>query len=197
MNKELKDILIGLILGDGHLTEFNGNSRQSSLLMKSDNKHLAYIAWLHKQFSPLGVSELKPKKNYHQHYFRTKWSKEIGELRSLFYPKGKKIIPRNINKLLVRPLTLAVWYQDDGTLDCRSKYHYNALFATHCFSFSECVLLAKTLKLNFDLDVSVCKCQMRGKIRYRLYVKSKSMERFINLVKPFINPSFNYKIRIP
>ncbi len=195
MSEKIKDILIGLILGDGHLTEFSGNSRQSSLLMKSDDKNLAYLKWLHTQLAPLGVSELKPKKNYHQHQFRTRWSQEIGKLRNLFYPNGKKIIPRNINSLLARPLSLAIWYQDDGTLDCRSKYHYNALFATHCFSFDDCVLLAKTLKTNFDLDVSVCRSHMRGKTRYRLYVKSKSMEKFISLVKPFINPSFNYKIR--
>ncbi len=195
MSEKLKDILIGLILGDGHLTEFSGQSRKSSLLMKSDNKTLPYLQWLHQELQPLGVSELTPKKNYHQHYFRTKWNEEIGKLRSLFYPEGKKIIPRNIKELLVRPITLAIWYQDDGTLDARSKYHYNALFATHCFSFNECVLLAETLRTNFDLDVSVCKCQMRGKIRYRLYVKSKSMKRFIDLVKPFVNPSFEYKIR--
>ena len=184
-----------MILGDGHLTEFSGQSRKSSLLIKSNDKTLPYLEWLHQELQPLGVSELRPKKNYHQHYFRTKWSEEIGELRSLFYPEGKKIIPRNIKELLIRPITLAIWYQDDGTLDARSKYHYNALFATHCFSFHECVLLAETLKENFDLDVSVCKCQMRGKIRYRLYVKSKSMKRFIDLVRPFINPSFQYKIR--
>src|SRR3989338_10117794 len=195
MSEKLKDILICLILGDGHLTEFSGQSRKSSLLMKSDDKILPYLEWLHQELQPLGVSELRPKKNYHQHYFRTKWSEEIGELRSLFYPEGKKIIPRNIKELLIRPITLAIWYQDDGTLDARSKYHYNALFATHCFSFHECVLLAETLKENCDLDVSVCKCQMRGKIRYRLYVKSKSMKRFIDLVKPFINSSFEYKIR--
>lgn len=195
MSEKLKDILIGLILGDGHLTEFSGQSKKSSLLMKSDDKNLSYLAWLHQELQPLGVSELTPKKNYHQHYFRTRWHEEIGELRSLFYPAGVKIIPQNIKELLVRPLTLAIWYQDDGTLDARSKYHYNALFATHCFSFDACVLLAETLRSNFGLDVSVCKCQMRGKIRYRLYVKSKSMNRFIDLVTPFINPSFDYKIR--
>jgi hypothetical protein len=195
MNERIKDILVGSILGDGHLSDFESLSYKSCLLLKTDNKSLSYLKWMHKELQPLGVSELKPKKNYHQHYFRTRWSREIGKLRGLFYSQGIKIIPRNIDKLLVRPLSLAVWYQDDGTLDCRSKYHYNALFATHCFSFQECVLLAETLKRNFDLDVSVARSLMRGKVRYRLYVRSGSMKRFIELVKPFINPSFSYKIR--
>jgi len=163
--------------------------------IKGDNKYLSYLQWLHVELSPLGVSELKPKKNYHQHRFYTKATMEIGQLRNLFYPQGQKIVPKSIKQILVDPLTLAVWYMDDGTLDCRSKYHYNTLFATHCFSYDDCAALAKTLKDNFDLKVSVCRCLMRGKLRFRLYVNSPSMERFINLVKPYINPCFEYKIR--
>jgi len=195
MNEEIKSILVGLILGDGYLTPFVGRSKKSAVDIKGDNKYLPYLKWLREKLKPLGVSELKPKKNYHQHRFYTKVGWEVGELREIFYPKGKKIIPENIGELLKSPLALAVWYQDDGTLDCRDRYHYNALFATHCFLFRECELLAKALKKNFDLDVRVCRCQMRGKVRYRLYVTSESMERFISLIKPFINPCFRYKIR--
>lgn len=195
MNERIGAILIGLILGDGHLTSFKGASRQSRLDMKCDDKNLAYLRWLYRQLKPLGVSDLKPKKNYHQHRFYTKASREVGELRRLFYPKGKKIVPKEIKNILKNPLSLAIWYQDDGTLDCRSKYHYNAMFATHCFSFNGCRLLAEALKENFDLDVRVCKCRMRDKIRYRLYITSPSMAHFVGLIKPYINPCFRYKIR--
>ena len=145
--------------------------------------------------SPLGVSELKPKKNYHQHRFYTKTTEELGKLRQLFYPRGRKIVPADIKQLLKDKLTLAVLYQDDGTLDCRRKEHYNALFATHCFSHSDCQLLARTLQDNFNLDVRVCKCRMRGKLRFRLYITSKSMEHFIGLVESHVIPCFRYKIR--
>lgn len=195
MNETIKRVVIGLILGDGYLTPSFGHSQRSVLDIKGDNKCLSYLQWLHRVLQPLGVSELKPKKGYHQHRFYTKVNGELGMFRKLFYPQGVKIIPENIKALLNHPLTLAVWYQDDGTLDCRDKYHYNALFATHCFSFRECVLLAKTLEANFGLDVRVCKCRMRGKLRFRLYIVSRSMDRFINLVKPYINPCFAYKIR--
>lgn len=194
MNEEITSILVGLTLGDGHLTPFSGRSNRSRMEVKYDNKNLSYLKWLHDKLSPLGVSELKPKKNYHQHRFYTRTTNEIGSLRKMFYPKGIKVIPKDIRKFL-SPIALAVWYQDDGNLDYRSKYHYNAMFATYCFSFKECELLAKTLESNFGLDVRVCKCTMRGKMSYRLYVTSKSMEKFINLVKPYIDKSFSYKIR--
>lgn len=195
MNERIKAILIGLVLGDGHLTRLVGMSQRSRVDMKGDNKSLTYLKWLHKELRPLGVSDLKPKKNYHQHRFYTKSTEEIGQLRKLFYPKGIKIIPKSIKEFLKNPLSLAVWYQDDGTLDCRSKYHYNAMFSTYCFSFHDCELLAETLKDNFNLNVRVCRCRMRGKVRWRLYITSSSMGRFINLVKPYINPCFRYKIR--
>jgi len=195
MNEKVKAILIGLALGDGHLTPFVGKSRRSRIEIKGDNKNLPYLRWLHLELKSLGVSDLKPKKNYHQHRFYTKTTEEIGELRELFYPIGQKIIPRDIKTLLKNPLTLAVWYQDDGSLDCRSKYHYNAMFATYCFSFSDCELLAKALRDNFNLDVRVCKCSMRGKTRPKLYVTSPSMGHFISLIKSYINPCFRYKIR--
>ena len=195
MNEKIRAILIGLTLGDGYLTPFVGVSRCSRMEVKGDDKSLSYLKWLHLQLKPIGVSDLKPKKNYHQHRFYTKTIQEIGELRKLFYPNGQKIVPKKIKKLLKNPLSLAVWYQDDGSLDCRSKYHYNAMFATYCFSFSDCQLLAKTLRENFNLDVRVCKCCMRGKIRPKLYITSQSMGRFIGLIKPYINPCFKYKIR--
>ena len=188
---------MGSILGDGYLSKFTGRSERSIIDIKGDNKNLLYLQWLHKELQPIGVSDLKPKKNYHQHRFYSKTNKEIGDLRKIFYPHGQKIVPKDIKNLLKSPLTLAVWYQDDGTLDCRSKYHYNALFATHCFSFNDCQLLARVLQENFFLDVRVCKCRMRGKMHFRLYIVSKSMERFIKLVRPYINSCFAYKIRKP
>ena len=80
-------------------------------------------------------------------------------------------------------------------IDFRDKYHRNALFATHCFSFNDCALLKDTLLKNFGIRVSVCKCQMRGKMYYRLYVYSESMNLFEDTVRPFIHKDYAYKIR--
>ncbi len=75
MKKRTNAILVGLVLGDGYLTPFVGKSKKSSMEVKGDDKNLAYLKWLHKELRSLGVSELKPKKNYHQHRFYTKKTK--------------------------------------------------------------------------------------------------------------------------
>jgi len=195
MNEKQRAILIGLILGDGYLTPFVGKSHKSALDMKANQKELEYLKWLNSELKSLGASNLKLRKMDKQYRFVTRRHTEIGKLRNIFYTNGKKTIPNDIAKYLTNPLTVAVWYQDDGTLDSRKRYHHNALIATHCFSCKNCQLLAQALKINFNLDVRVCRCLMRRKLRYRLYITSKSMDKFITLIKPYIQPCFAYKIR--
>lgn len=194
MQQQTRALLIGLILGDGYLTKPNGHANTSTLDIKYDEKSLEYLQWIHKELQELSPSPIKKKKNYHQYRFYTKASAEVGELRRLFYPHGIKRIPEDIQRYLKDPLTLAVWYQDDGTLDFRKGYHANALIATHCFSLKECELLASALHANFGLDVRVCKCTMRGKQFFRLYVVSQSMNCFMNLIDPYIRKCFFYKV---
>ena len=193
MQVRAKALMIGLVLGDGHLARSFGRSTKSILELKYDERYLGYLEWIHKELGELSPSPIRKKKGYHQYRFYTKAREDVGELRRLFYPDGTKRIPEDIKKYLEDPLTLAIWYQDDGTLDFRKNYHANALFATHCFTRRECDLLAEALKANFDLDVRVCRCMMRGKLSFRLYVTSKSMQKFMDIIDPYMLECFHYK----
>lgn len=195
MSKQTQAILIGLILGDGYLSKPIGTKKSTSYLdLKYDEKYIEYLTWIHKELEELNPSEIKKKKGFHQYRFYTKTREDIGFLRNIFYPNGTKIIPLNIEEYLKDPITLAVWYQDDGTLDYRDKYHANSLFATHCFTKEECDLLARTLFRIYGLDVRVCRCQMRGKLYFRLYVTSKSMPAFMDIISPYMQKCFYYKL---
>lgn len=194
MEKRIQALLVGLILGDGHLTKPSGLKTTSALDLKYDEKYLSYLQWMHQQLLKLHPSPIRRKRGHHQYRFYTERRNDIGDLRRLFYPEGTKRIPEDIAKYLIDPLTVAMWYQDDGTLDFRHGYHANALFATHCFTQRECELLAKALRTNFNLDIRVCRCMMRGKLYFRLYVTSKSMDAFMQLIDPYILPCFHYKL---
>lgn len=186
--------MIGLILGDGHLTKSNGAAGTSALDLKYDEKYLGYLQWIHQALQELNPSLIRRKKGFHQYRFYTERRKDIGELRRKFYPDDIKCVPEDIHQYLKDPLTLAIWFQDDGTLDFRKGYHANALFATHCFSQAECMVLANALGKNFDLDIRVCRCLMRGKLYFRLYVTSKSMGKFMQLIEPYMQQCFHYKL---
>ncbi len=138
---------------------------------------------------------IKPKRGFYQHYFYSIPLGQLGELRKIFYPQGEKIVPESIERLLVSPIALAVWYQDDGTLDARKKDHWNSRIATYCFTKDDCYRLAETLRDNFDIEVNVARCVMRKKVYWQLYVPRRSMNHFVDLVRPYIQPCFLYKIR--
>lgn len=195
MNELSKHILVGLILGDGSLTPKSKRRGESQLHLGYDDKNLSYLRWIHRQLKGIGVYPVKVKTGYHQHHFYSRPSRTLGTLREIFYPQGRKWVPRQIKDLLVHPISLAIWYQDDGTLDARPRYHWNIRIATYCFPKRDCARLAEALRQNFDLDVSVAKCTMRNKVYWQLYIKSSSMNRFIELIRPYIHKKFQYKIR--
>lgn len=191
MDEEIRSIIVGSVLGDGYMPTPTRNG--SRLVIKYDDKSLPYLRWLHKKLTKLGVGKITKKPKYHQHYFSTNPSFETAYLRDIFYPYGKKIIPLDIQKILNNPRSLAVWYMDDGSLDYRPKYHRNASLATFCFSYEENELLAKTLKVNFNIEARVHLSTMRGKKYYRLYITAKSFDDFMSIIKPYINPCMKYK----
>lgn len=188
-------VAVGLILGDGCLKQLSKRAEASQLYVSQHLSKITYLEWLHRELEKRFVmNPIKPKKGYNQHYFMTKPHTDLGELMKKFYPSGTKIVPNDIKTLLNDPVSLAVWYMDDGTLDRRSSYHFNSMFSTYGFSFECCQRLSDCIRDNFKVESSVTKCTMRGKIYPRLYVKSVSMPRFVSLIKPFIVPVFHYKV---
>lgn len=198
-SSEISQIIIGSVLGDGSLSTLSKKSRHSTLDISQQASKLPYLRWLHNRLSKkFELNQIFQKKGFpNQYRFRSKPNRILGIFRSKFYDlKGRKIIPKDINDLLKNPISLAVWYMDDGSLDKRYKYHLNSSIATNCFSFDECSLLSEVLNKNFKLKTSVNKTTMRGKIYPRIYFKSECMSDFFKLIKPYIHPVFNYKIGV-
>jgi hypothetical protein len=75
MNAVCKNILIGSVLGDGWMEKPTANG--SSWRLKYDDNYLSYLNWLRVKLKPLSPTTIKAKKNYHQHYFSVKSSKEL------------------------------------------------------------------------------------------------------------------------
>jgi len=112
----------------------------------------------------------------------------------LFYPKGKKIIPKSIDSILISPLTLAVWYMDDGS---RKPYGKGAFLHTQSFSLEDQRKLIKVLKKNFSIIAKLSSAGLwKGKRLFRLYITAGSFLNFRNLVLPYILPTFEYKVSL-
>lgn len=97
-----------------------------------------------------------------------------------------KIVP---NDLVLTPLTLCVWFMDDGSLDTKNG---NATLCTHGFTWEECEFLVK--RLNIDLGiVSWVRNESRG---YPIiFIGVESFKSVVDLIKPYVAwDCFQYKL---
>ena len=180
-----KSVLIGTILGDGCFTE-NFGKKHYRLQIEQGNNRKEYVFWFYGIFKNWILSPPKYLRERRSWRFKTISHPEITEFHEKFYRNRRKIIPPDIGKLLFHPISLAVWFMDDGAgrSDCRSY-----TFSTHSFSEQDNKLLVSVLEKNFGVK-SVIHWDGKG---YRIYIPAKESEKFENIILPYILPSMKYK----
>lgn len=195
LTKRQKEILIGMLLGDGCLEK---NGRNVRLRIEHGLRQRDYLDWKFKEFQNLttdkprlveGTIHLKVGRRYRRWHFSTFSFPELNTYWHKFYFWKRKRIPKDILKLLRSPLSLAVWYMDDGYKrnDC------NALrINTDYFLYREQKLLQKCLKINFGIDVRI---HRKGKF-WNIYIPNSEAKNFCKIVKPYILPGMQYKISL-
>lgn len=192
LTQRQREIIIGNILGDGHL-EFDG-FHGTRLQIKQKEKHKDYVFWLYEELKNLCLSSPKQRKDNYQWYFSTRFLVELTLLHQIFYFGKKKVIPKNISELVISPLTLAIWYMDDGRLDWRPKDHYAFIINTDSFQLKEVQLLKKALKKNFGIETNVYNSLCRGKRYPKIYIGKKGRDKFLSSIRPYILKCVSYKL---
>jgi len=194
LGKKQKEVLIGLILGDGFLQATG--KKNARLRLEHSAKQKSYLDWKVEVFKNFMQSEPKRmdrfhptwKKTYSYYRCQSQSTPVFGKFKRLFYQGNRKVIPENIQSLLKAPQTLAVWYMDDGSL-----YHRDRMAEIYLPSYSkeELKKLLEALKINFELEPRV-------KIKKKKYpVFSFGVEqtqKLLDIIKPYIIPSLEYKI---
>ena len=192
LNKRQKEVLIGLLLGDGHL-EIPYNKSAGRLKVEHSYKQKDYTDWLYKEFQNWVRSKPKIRRltvwgKLRENYrFCTYSHKILGNFRKKFYGKSGKIIPNDLERNLTS-LGLAIWYMDDGSI--KSKDHKGVFLNTQGFRESDVKKLQKILKNKFGVN-SITRIEKNGK---QIYLGGKSGERFIEIINPYIISSMQYKI---
>lgn len=124
-----KSLLLGMVLGDGYLQPTGKNNAR--LRLEHGYGQRSYLEWKVKGLpglfsgKPAVLKRLHPlsKKIYSYVRHQSHSTPILGKIRREFYPEGKKIIPSGIiNKL--DPLSLAIWYMDDGYYYRRDRCGY-------------------------------------------------------------------------
>lgn len=187
-----KEVLIGLVLGDGCLVVQN-NPAFARLQVCQSLKQQEFVLWLYKVFTnfvrtPPKIKErFRNGKHYREMWFNTLTYLSIKEFYDIFYKNRKKIVPEDINHLLT-PTAFAVWYMGDGSIksrECRGR-----ILNTQGFNEPDIERLITVLTDKFDL-ISSIRTQKDG---LQIYISAKSAEILDNLIRDKILPSFQYKL---
>jgi hypothetical protein len=189
---EEKNILIGAILGDAHVRKMK---RWSRVEFVHSERQKDYIFWKYEKLKrwcgakPYLVKTIDRRygKIYYQWRFSSRAHLIFDELRKLFYRGKTKIVPENIAYILKNPLSLAVWFMDDGG---RRNDCYGLFINTLSFTRQEQELLRECLKKNFGIESRI-HWVTDG---FRLYIPSSSAKRFCEIVSPHIIDSLRYKL---
>lgn len=191
LSKRQRNILAGLLLGDGHL-ETQNNGKTYRLKVEHGLLQTEYTNWLYEAFNNLVLQEPKVKKRNEKP--ESIWFSTVSHGAFRFYGhqfydslNGKKI-PKMIHKLLT-PESLAVWYMDVGSK--KSNKHKTHNIHTLGFSRDDLVRVQKALQEKFQLETTLHK--QKGKY-WRIYIPQKSTERFLEIITPYIIPSMKYKL---
>jgi len=203
LTKEQRAIIVGSLLGDGHL-ETSDKSKTYRLKIEHSIKQKEYVDWLYQKMKPWIGGAPKARKVMSRFpngkilesvkYGFTSYSH--GKLRfygQKFYPKGKKVVPKEISRLL-NPLAIAVWYLDDGSY--KSSRHRTFIVHTHAYSKQDLKSLQSALEKNFMVKTRLHR-QIRGdNVYWRIYILSESALRFRKLVTPTVNQIFSMRYKL-
>lgn len=195
LTDEQREIMIGSLLGDGSLGVHNG--KYPAFKERHSIKQKEYLEFKACVFSDLSKRSVKDynagTEGFNNGQLMCEWSTlaqpVFSEFMHMFYHSGKKAVPHNIADLLT-PLALSVWYQDDGSLTHGDRQRILRIH-TGSFDDNDRDLLIKAIENKYGLKFN--EAVNNGSVDLRLEDK-KSINKFIDLVKPYIHPSLSYKV---
>ena len=192
ISQRQKEIIIGKLLGDGH-AETQTEGRTYRLKFEHSYKQKEYVDWLYQELKSIasGTPSIKKQSvngiNYMKYWFNTITSSSFRFYAQQFYCNRKKKIPQLIHKWLT-PLTLAVWFMDDGSI--KSKNHKAKIINTQSFSKEDIERVIKVIADKYGVKSKLRK-QKEG---YQIYLLSETIDKFEEIIKPYIVPSMKYKL---
>lgn len=203
MKQNVREIFIGMLLGDGHIRRSGSNN--AYIAFEQSAKKTEYLNFVKETLTKEGI-ELNSNQTYVREdarygttnssvRFSTKVSEDLKPLADLFLDdEGKKRIHPDIGKELTVK-GLAFWIQDDG----QHVKKGGVTLCTDSYKPEEISILRKALELNFNMITSIHTKRNPNNpdLPYeRIYINKKSLEKIKEELKIHMHPSMYYKLNI-
>lgn len=191
LTERQKWILDGLLLGDGHLERQKG-ALSARLKIEHAVGQAAYVAWKYSEWRDWVRTPPRERQRRNRLGsvstnvgFTTLSHPELEGFRQRYYLNGRKVVPGDLH---LTPLTLAVWFMDDGSRkssQCKGLY-----LNTQSFTAIEVDLLRSVILRDVGVETRVRK-QSDG---VQIYVPSPSVAEFSAFIQDEMLPSMAYKL---
>lgn len=200
ITKESRNLLIGLLLGDGTI------SNNNVFKLAHCEQQLDYLEWKIKQLNNSGlrnngVKEYISTKGFNKgskvYYTQLNIIPFVKVLRRVMYKPTKKLGNRKLlNRLSAREI--AIWYMDDGHINYRktnNKIHGFYIKIATCIPKEELQIVIDYFKEVWNIQFYMFH-EGRKENSYSLCCGTKEGIKFISIVKPYVEqvPSMIHKI---
>ena len=192
-----KSIVIGSILGDATLTKKGPQSKRAVLYENHSMIQKEYIELKAKSLSGLGINVIYRKPDrlakhpngqivYHTHSLPI-----LSKYRNIFYPNGKKIIPRELVEKNLNNLILAIWIMDDGRTQVANQKEGivpYAELALNAYEKDDVEWLSYFfIKNGYD-------CTLKNFSGWRIFFSKKGTAKLMENISSYVLPSMRYKV---
>jgi DNA-directed RNA polymerase beta subunit/DNA-directed RNA polymerase beta' subunit len=202
-NQYQLDVLVGSLLGDGSMGVQNGPFPAFvERHCLAQQEYLAFKADVLSDFSDRIVTPYNAGEDgFNTGQTMCEWATlaqpEFVPLYKSFYCDGIKRVPTDIVDLLT-PLSLAIWYQDDGSLTHGNRQRILRLHVG-LFNTTDCDLLVdailKLTGVQFTVGTTETTYNGRPSIQRFLRVGTRAgIDKFLDIVRPYVHSCLSYKV---
>ena len=208
--------IYGMLLGDGcispekRMPKFGKKSKNMRLSYCQGEKQYEYFKFKQKILGVNNVTESIGKSGFaNTKIYRGSIKSDFHIMKTLYEDKcidenNKLNITQNFCDRL-SPLSLAIWYLDDGTCKHLQNEVYNysnkinklpsVEISTNSFSQEEVELLSNTLKNKFNIDNTIRMDKKKdGRCYPYIFIPVKSTPIFMKLISPYVPECMRYKL---
>lgn len=189
IDRELRDILHGYIMSDGHVRSAGVCTVEHAVGQR------AFVEWLYVKMQPIRTNtpirhttriDKRSGKATHSKCFQTRslckgfreiWYKPVT---SRGKKRFRKCLPKNI-QCFFNATFISVWFAGDGT---RTVGHRGAKFEVTCFTPEERLFLKQLFDLKFAIKAKICRAgvSQTGTTQWTLSIPAGEYEKFRTLI---------------
>lgn len=201
LSKNVRDIILGSLLGDGSLA-INPKYKSPRFSFRHSIKQKEYFFWKVEMLKEicgescywLQGSEKKPDGwGTAKYRFQSKALSSLTEIYNLTHKRVSGTKVRVTRKWLnqLSPLSLAIWWQDDGSLVSDSR---QGVICTDGFSLEEVKIIHQYFKKVLNIETKIG--QISNQKKYRIWIRSsEELKKFLRIIIPHVfTKSMLYKI---